>query len=234
MSRKLRAGALLAAVVLLCGCSGLSFLHGGGRHSSAVRRPAVVSEELPFLPPSEGDKIAVIETSEGTIRAVLYPEIAPQTCTCFEQLAEAGYYDGLSFSRAEEGFMIESGLAEDGSAATPWDGKTYLPEYSKRLLHYSGALCMAVNSSGKQAGVFYIVTALPDSVSEERKQELTAAERSEGAADAYVQGGGLPELDFTDTVFGQVFEGMEAADRIASSGTGTVISVRTEQYTAAS
>nr|MDE5563739.1 peptidylprolyl isomerase [Oscillospiraceae bacterium] len=42
----------------------------------------------------EGAPIAIVTTSLGEIRAVLYPEYAPETVAQFIRLAEDGYYDG--------------------------------------------------------------------------------------------------------------------------------------------
>ncbi|MBQ8010657.1 MAG: peptidylprolyl isomerase, partial [Oscillospiraceae bacterium] len=43
--------------------------------------------------PEEGDPVAVINTTYGEFRAVLYPEYAPQTVENFIALAKSGYYD---------------------------------------------------------------------------------------------------------------------------------------------
>jgi len=45
----------------------------------------------------------------GTVKLELYPEIAPEAITNFIALAKNGYYDGLTFHRVVEGFMIQGG-----------------------------------------------------------------------------------------------------------------------------
>ena len=63
---------------------------------------------------------------------------------------------------------------------------------------------------------FYFVTALPDSVSSSDLQaELTASGYTDAQVAAYAAVGGLPYLDNTDTVFGQVYAGMEVVDAMA-------------------
>ena len=63
---------------------------------------------------------------------------------------------------------------------------------------------------------FYFVTALPDSVSSSDLQaELTANGYTDAQVAAYAAVGGLPYLDNTDTVFGQVYAGMEVVDAMA-------------------
>lgn len=45
----------------------------------------------------------------GTIKIKLYPEMAPETVANFVNLADNGFYDGLTFHRIIEGFMIQGG-----------------------------------------------------------------------------------------------------------------------------
>ena len=53
--------------------------------------------------------VAVMATSKGTIRLDLYPEQTPMTIANFVNLAQRGYYDGLSFHRVIVDFMIQGG-----------------------------------------------------------------------------------------------------------------------------
>ena len=54
--------------------------------------------------------IVTFEMENGkTIKAELYPEIAPNTVNNFLSLVNKGYYDGLTFHRVIYGFMIQGG-----------------------------------------------------------------------------------------------------------------------------
>ena len=56
------------------------------------------------------EKITVIfETEQGNMKAELYPDIAPVTVANFKKLVEEGFYDGLTFHRIIDGFMIQGG-----------------------------------------------------------------------------------------------------------------------------
>ena len=71
---------------------------------------------------------------------------------------------------------------------------------------------------GEVTGVnsqFYFVTALPNSVDETMQQQLRDNGYSDEQVSAYAAAGGLPYLDNTDTVFGQVYAGMDVVDQIA-------------------
>ena len=53
--------------------------------------------------------IAVMKTSEGTIKAELFLEQMPITAQNFITLAESGFYDGLHFHRVIPSFMLQFG-----------------------------------------------------------------------------------------------------------------------------
>ncbi len=54
-------------------------------------------------------KYARIDTSDGTIYVVLYPQCAPQTVANFVNLANSGFYNDLAWHRIVQGFVIQTG-----------------------------------------------------------------------------------------------------------------------------
>lgn len=202
---------LLGAALLLTAC-------GGG--NKPPQRAAVQSGERQFTAPAEGDTIAVITTSLGEVRAVLYPDAAPMAVENFAGLARTGAYDGTPFWRCEYGFAVQGG---DGSGTGSGGGTVYnngpFPlEADGTLCHYAGALCAAFSAQGG-TGQFYFVTALPDSVDAAMQDELRQNGYTDAQIAAYAAAGGAPYLDNTDTVFGQVYEGMDIVDQIACAET---------------
>ena len=132
MHKKRWAAFVLAAALVLTGCSAGSFLHfgkgSGGSTVQKIDRPAVESAELQFAHPAAGDTIAVFDTSAGVFKAVLFPDKAPQAYDNFAGLVQAGYYNGLTFSRVESGFVVEAGQGADGRGNTIWNGSRYPAE----------------------------------------------------------------------------------------------------------
>ena len=64
--------------------------------------------------------IVTIEMENGdTMKAELYPEIAPNTVNNFISLVNKGYYDGLIFHRVIKGFMIQGGCPNGNGMAVP-------------------------------------------------------------------------------------------------------------------
>lgn len=134
---------------------------------------------------------ATIETRFGNIVFKLLPDIAPETVRNFESLAQSGFYDGTLFHRVIPGFMIQGG---DPNTKTPnksrWGmggpGYTIKAEFNSRS-HLRGIVSMARAMDPDSAGSqFFIVTT--DSTF----------------------------LDRQYTVFGEVIEGMDVADKIVS------------------
>ena len=219
MHRKRWAALAAAAVLLLAGCSIGGIGGGGGSSVRKIDRPAVESAELQFTHPAAGDTVAVFDTSAGVFKAVLFPDEAPQACDNFTGLVQAGYYNGLTVSRVESGFVVEAGQGADGKGTTIWNGNRYPAETTDRLHHYSGALCMGADASGDCASVFYVMQTLPgdQSVTQELVDQMNNAGYRAEVVSAYQTAGGAPYLDYTDTVFGQVYEGMDVVDTISQS-----------------
>jgi peptidyl-prolyl cis-trans isomerase B (cyclophilin B) len=134
---------------------------------------------------------AIIETNLGKIAFKLLPDLAPETVRNFEKLARDGFYNGTLFHRVIPGFMIQGGdpNTKSGNKST-WGsggpGHTIKAEFSSRS-HHRGIVSMARAQDPNSAGSqFFIVTT--DSTF----------------------------LDRQYTVFGEVIEGMDVADKIVN------------------
>ena len=67
------------------------------------------------------EKVVVLETNKGLIVVELYPQAAPKTVDNFKTLIQQGFYDGLSFHRYVEGFVIQGGCPRgDGTGDPGW------------------------------------------------------------------------------------------------------------------
>ena len=93
--------------------------------------------------------IVTFETNQGTIKAELYPDIAPNTVKNFIYLVKKGFYDGLTFHRVIPGFMIQGGDPQGTGIGGPGHsihGEFYTNGFANDLLHTEGVLSMARSS----------------------------------------------------------------------------------------
>jgi peptidyl-prolyl cis-trans isomerase B (cyclophilin B) len=97
---------------------------------------------------------AVFDTAKGPIRVRLAPEVAPLTVANFVNLAQRGYYDGLSFHRVIPDFMVQGGCPEGSGRGGP--GYRFEDECSPQLRHERGVLSMANAGPGTNGSQFFI------------------------------------------------------------------------------
>ena len=133
----------------------------------------------------------IVKTSFGNIKFNLLPDIATETVRNFSQLAKSGFYNGTLFHRIIPGFMIQGGDPNTkNSDKSTWGqggpGYNLKAEFNTRS-HLRGIVSMARATDPDSAGSqFFIVTS--DSTF----------------------------LDRQYTVFGEVVEGIEVADKIVN------------------
>lgn len=129
----------------------------------------------------------------GTIKAELYPELAPNTVNNFISLIQKGYYDGLIFHRVIRGFMIQGGCPDGNGTGGP--GYSIRGEFSQNgftneLKHSAGVLSMARAMDPDSAGSQF-----------------------------FIMHQDSPHLDGAYAAFGKVTEGMETVNQIAETAT---------------
>jgi peptidyl-prolyl cis-trans isomerase A (cyclophilin A) len=150
-------------------------------------------------PPREGDLLATIETSLGTIQVRLFPDHAPKTVENFVGLAEGTkpwkdprtgqmvrrpFYEGLSVHRVVPGFAIQMGDPSGDGRGGP--GYFFEDEFSPALKHDRPGILTMANSGPHTNGSQFLITLRP-----------------------------LPWLDQRHSVFGEVVAGMEVVEAIS-------------------
>lgn len=98
---------------------------------------------------------AVVETNKGTINIDLFDDRTPLTVANFVNLAQRGYYDGLSFHRVINDFMVQGGCPSGDGRGGP--GYRFEDEFDPALLHETpGVLSMANAGPGTNGSQFFI------------------------------------------------------------------------------
>ena len=140
------AGLLLAmAMLFLSACGDAAESSSADAQDGETGASALLQFELP----EEGDEIVVINTSMGTLKVMLFPEIAPKAVENFVAHAKEGYYNGLKFYKIQKDKCLYTGDPKgDGtggeSVFKDEDGRVqpFEDEYSMDLWHFNGALSM--------------------------------------------------------------------------------------------
>jgi len=130
----------------------------------------------------------------GVIKAELYPEIAPNSVNNFISLINKGFYNGLIFHRVIPGFMIQGGCPKGNGTGGPGyeiPGEFTANGFQNDLKHTRGVLSMARAMDPDSAGSQF-----------------------------FIMHEDAPHLDGQYAAFGQVLEGMDVVDKIASTKTG--------------
>jgi len=83
---------------------------------------------------------ALISTDLGEMTAIFWQDVAPNTCDNFTRLASEGFYDGLSFNRVVQDFLIQAGDPKGDGTGGP--GYTINPEFNSRQF-VEGVMVMA-------------------------------------------------------------------------------------------
>ena len=169
-----------------------------GAQSSA--NPTATTSAETYTPPALEKDVtytARIDVKDyGTITVELDQEAAPITCANFVELANSGFYNGLTFHRIMDGFMIQGGDPEgNGTGGSEHDivGEFAENGYKNDLSHVRGTISMArANDPNSASSQFFIM-----------HQDNTG-------------------LDGKYAAFGTVTDGMDVVDAIcedASNGT---------------
>ncbi len=139
-----------------------------------------------------GTHHAVIDVKDfGTITVELYADKAPVTTTNFISLVNSGFYDGLTFHRIIDGFMIQGGDPTGtgmGGSENNIVGEFSLNGYANDISHTRGVISMA------------------------RAKDYNSA-----SSQFFIMHQDYPSLDGQYAAFGIVTEGIEVVDKIAES-----------------
>ena len=129
----------------------------------------------------------------GVIKLELDAEAAPLTVENFVGLVNEGFYDGLTFHRVMDGFMIQGGCPDGTGMGGPGHnvkGEFASNGWNNPISHERGVISMARSQQPNSAGSQFFIT-----------------------------NGNATFLDGDYAAFGRVVEGMDVVDAIAQKPT---------------
>jgi peptidyl-prolyl cis-trans isomerase B (cyclophilin B) len=161
---------------------------------AAPAAPAAPKKEtsMPTAEKSSAKKdVAVIKTSMGTIVFEFLPDVAPKMVDNFKELAKSGFYNGTTFHRVINGFMIQGGdpLSKDNDPNNDGTGsgpRMMQAEFTTKYSHVRGMVSTA-----------------------------RAGDPNSGSCQFFIMQKDNRGLDNQYTIFGRVLEGMDVVDAIS-------------------
>ena len=148
----------IALAVTTCALLLTAVLGGTADRADAQAPPPAAKPAEPKKGSKPVKQTAEITMEKGGVIVIeFYPADAPKTVENFVKLAKKGFYDGVTFHRREENFVIQGCDPKGNGTGGP--GYTIPAEFNKQK-HVRGAVAMArtqdPNSAGSQ---FYICLA---------------------------------------------------------------------------
>jgi len=171
--KEVKIGIFILAIIVIVAIAAAILMSGGNDNGSN-------NEEI-------GNPIAVFDTTMGDFRIELFEDKTPITAANFIRLANDGFYDGMTFYRISDDFMIQAGrYFPDGSEdQSPYGTIEF--ETHEDVKHVDGAISMA--STGAQVG---------------------------GSGEFFICDGEQSFLDGNYAPFGVVIEGIKVVREIAA------------------
>ena len=178
--------------------------------------------------PKEGDPIAVVDTTLGEFRFVLYPDHSPKAVKNFTELAEQGYYDNTYVFHSDSGAYSAAGSPNrDGSIDGNNARELVERELDQDLWPFRGAI-LVLNTKMKQTmkekllggGTYYngscFIAVNTVEMTEELQQALRDYSENGELAEAFIKMGGVPNFSQQMTVLGQTYSGLDVVEKLAS------------------
>ena len=165
--------------------------------------------------PAEGEEVAIMHIKNfGDIKFKFFKDVAPKAVENFITHSKNGYYNGLTFHRVINEFMIQGGdpLGTGTGGESIW-GEGFGPELDYSLVPYRGSLCMAMSSLPNSIGSQFFITQA--NYSEQMEATMKRSGYPEGLLEQYKKHGGYLSLYMQYTVFGQAYEGLDVLDAVA-------------------
>lgn len=138
------------------------------------------------MPDPQSDLTAVIKTAKGDIRITLFAANAPRTVANFVNLAQRGYYDGLTFHRVIGDFMIQGGDPTGTGRGGP--GYDFADEFHPALRHDSAGVLSMANAGPDTNGSQFFVTHGPTPHLDDRHSVFGKVAEGQNVVDAIAQG----------------------------------------------
>lgn len=143
-----------------------------------------------------------LNTSKGTIEAIIFASKVPMTAANYLNLAKRGYYEGLKFHRVIPNFMIQGGDPQGTGRGGP--GYRFGDEFDPSLKHDGPGVFSMANAGPGTNGSQFFVTHKETSWLDNRHSVFGKVTKGQDIVDAIIAGDtimSIKVLDSTDALF---------------------------------
>ncbi len=166
-------------------------------------------------------KAEIVIKNYGTIKLDLYADEAPKTVANFVKLAKEGFYDGLTFHRIMQGFMMQGGDPDGngtGGSDEDIEGEFAANGHKNSISHIRGTISMARSGSGYEQylSMGYKMSDIPAEGQTDIKRAFNSASSQFFICDA-----DSTFLDGSYAAFGRVTDGMDIVDKVCADAKPT-------------
>lgn len=188
--------------------------------TEATSDAVVESKSDQMAEPQKGETVAeIVIKGYGSIFVKFFDDVAPKAVENFVTHAKDGYYNGLTYHRVINDFMIQGGdPTGTGTAGESIWGDAFEDEFAENLQPLRGALCMAnagPNTNGSQFFIVQSAGVFSEDILAQIEMQF-GVKFNDKAKEDYAATGGTPWLFKMHTVFGQVYEGYDVLDAVAA------------------
>lgn len=224
---------LVISLTIIMGGLTVLLLFAQGQQNKNNTYITIDSETMKLIqldPPKENDTIAIVDTTLGEFRFVLYEEKSPNAVKNFIELAESGYYDNTYVYNSVDGAYFSAGSKlKTGGFSEGYDKARELVEreLDQDLWPFKGAVCSmntTIDRTFKQkllgggkyfnGSRFSVLNTIE--FDDETKQELLDASKNKDLGQAFIDMGGIPNFSQQFTIIGQTYEGLDVVEKLSS------------------
>lgn len=175
----------------------------------------------------DGAPTAIVDTTLGEVRFVLYPQYSPNAVENFTSLAKSGYYDGTYVYDSQKGAYSGLGAKDKKGNVGDKANEHVKRELNQDLWSFRGAVCM-LNTAREQTfkqkifggGTYFCGSRflLLNSIKfdDEMCRQMRDSSESSELAEAFIKKGGIPNFSQQMTIIGQTYSGYDVVDALAS------------------
>ena len=143
-----------------------------------------------FINPIQAQEVSdikiTIKTNKGDIDVTLFAAKTPVTCASFLNLAARGYYDGITFHRVIDNFMIQGGDPTGTGRGGP--GYQFEDEFDPQLRHNKAGILSMANAGPRTNGSQFFITHGPTPHLDGKHSVFGEVTKGQDVVDSIVKG----------------------------------------------